>query len=126
MARGKAHSDETKSAVMAALLAGQSVSSVAEEFKIPLPTICTWAASHDFEEVRTKKGELIEDLTCSYLSTLLTSLRSQAEIFGKAEYLNKQPAAEAAVLHGVMADKAFRLLSAMPTGSGSPESGTEE
>lgn len=129
MARGKAHSDETKASVIAALLAGQGVNEVAREFGISPSLVSGWKKSGDsseFEQVRIQKGERIEELTFNYLSKLLSGLTQQVEIVSSREYLAKQPAADVAVLHGVMADKAFRLLSALPSaGRDDPEATRE-
>jgi transposase-like protein len=121
MPRGKAHSDETRAAVMAALLAGQSVSEVAQEFSVDPSLISRWKKALPLEQlhkVAQQKGHRIEDLTFGYLGSLLKSLTNQADVVGGKEYILKQPASEIAVLHGVMADKAFRLLSALPSGGG--------
>jgi hypothetical protein len=101
---------------MAALLAGQGVTEVAEAHNLPVPTVSGWAKGIDFEQVRIKKGEQLADLTFGYLTALLSALTEQVSHVRTKEYVSKQPASEIAVLHGVMADKAFRLLSALPTG----------
>jgi len=54
-------------------------------------------------------GELI----VGYLRENLATLASQARDFRDTEWLKKQPASEAAVLHGVLTDKAIRLLEAL-------------
>ena len=109
------YSDETKAAVMAALLAGQSVREVAREYQIPVGTVKNWSASKvqpDAVTGATVKKE-IGDLILDYLHKLLVTLAIQAEVFRDEEWLRKQPASEAAVLHGVLADKGIRLLEAL-------------
>jgi transposase-like protein len=112
------YNEETKGAVMAALLAGQSVSSVAKEYDIPKGTVSGWR-----KRARTfvkggratpdpKKGERVGDLLLEYLEANLTTLKQQVIAFGDADWLRKQTASDAAVLHGVMTDKAVRLLEA--------------
>lgn len=113
--RGKAHSDETRAAVIAALLAGQGVNEVAQQYNLPPATVATWKAevpSEQFEQVRIKKGEKIEGLIYAYLTTVLDTLRKQAEIVAQPAYVQKQSASDLATLHGVMADKAIRILEA--------------
>ncbi|MDP9485746.1 MAG: hypothetical protein M3Q49_08195 [Actinomycetota bacterium] len=108
------YSPETKAAAMAALLTGQSIGSVAKEYEIPRSTVGNWSSQVRREgTVPDTKKEEIGDLLASYLEENLRSLRSQAEVFGKARWLEKQSASELAVLHGVQTDKAIRLLEAM-------------
>ena len=110
--RGKKHSDDVRAAVMAALLAGQGVSEVAAHYKLPVETVSTWGRSVDFAEVRTKKENDFGDLLARYLETTLTTLREQARFFRNPEWLAKQSASDLAILHGVLADKAFRIFEA--------------
>lgn len=111
------HTPEVKAAAMAALLAGQSVSSVAREYRIPKGTVSGWreAAMREADGVAappTQKA-LIGELLVNYLETNLRALQQQAECFGDKEWLMSQSANELAVLHGVMTDKAVRLLEAL-------------
>lgn len=110
------YSQDKKDAVIAALLGGQSVSSVAEEYKIPRGTVAGWSAQARRETVspvsNTKK-EQIGDLLIGYLHANLTALQAQAQVFADPDWLESQDASEAAVLHGVMTDKAIRLLEAL-------------
>lgn len=110
----KKYSDETKAAVVAALLAGQSVNSVAREYKIPPGTVSNWknrpGVPHNGIQ---KRSEAIGELLIKYLQTNLETLDKQARFFGDESWLKKQTASDAAVLHGVMTDKSVRLLEAM-------------
>lgn len=97
---------------MAALLAGQSVDQVAEQYDLPRSTVHSW--SRRAEDFRPKKDDAeFGDLVASYLRASLRSLAAQVVIFGDPDWLKKQPAHELAVLHGVQADKAIRLLAAL-------------
>ena len=109
------HSEETKAQVLAALLAGQSITQVAQQYNIPRGTVGRWSAERDqtLDETSRNTKKEIGDLLLDYLKTTLTSLKSQAEVFGDKEWLKKQPAQELAVLHGVSTDKAIRLLEAL-------------
>jgi transposase-like protein len=114
--RGKPHSEETKAAVMAALLAGQGVEETAQAYNLPKQTVSDWKAGLSAEEfglIRTKKGERIEELLFRYLTSTLEALQKQTEVASDAAYLKQQPADSLAVLHGVMADKSIRLLEAL-------------
>lgn len=113
--RGKKHSDGIQAQVMASLLAGQGVSEIAAEYKLPESTVREWRSTlspAQVAELRAKKGEQIETLLFGYLTQILTTLKAQAEVASEREYILKQPADSLAVLHGVMADKGIRLLEA--------------
>ena len=119
------YSDETRAAVMAALLAGQSISAAAKEYNIPKGTVSDWKrkAEQETEGVGaspTQKEE-IGDLLLDYIQTSLKTLKAQVEHFGDKTWLNTQDAGSLAVLHGVQTDKAIRLLEALTR----PEEPTE-
>ena len=105
------YSKETRAAVMAALLTGQSICSVAKEYDIPKGTVSYWKNNGGPKDQTQKKD--IGDLLVRYLETNLETLRAQAKAFRDPAWLAKQTASDAAVLHGVMTDKAVRLLEAM-------------
>ncbi len=108
------YTDETKAQVMAALLTGQSVSSVAREYNLPKGTVSAWRKrdSRQVAEDATQKGTPIDELLSGYLKENLKTLRAQAEFFREETWLKKQEASQLAVLHGVLSDKAIRLLEA--------------
>lgn len=116
------YSDETKAAAMAALLTGQSVSQVARDYDIPKGTVSAWKTRGGRVNATQKKE--IGDLILDYLCTNLTTLRAQAEFFRDEKWLARQSAESAAVLHGVMTDKAIRLLEAMAKNA--PEPGDDQ
>jgi hypothetical protein len=111
------YSQETKAAVMAALLTGQSIRYVAKEFGIPVGTIKAWksyrANGHNVALVTTEKKQAIGDLILIYLNELFTTLHVQMKVFADETWLKQQSAGEAAILHGVIADKGIRLLEAL-------------
>lgn len=120
----RTYSEETKAAVMAALLAGQSVSQVAAEYKIPEGTIWAWThrelngKSNGYDaslaSAASQKKQRIAELILEYLEALFVALKNQAELFGdNKNWLSKQAASEVAVLHGVLADKGIRILEAL-------------
>lgn len=118
--RGKQHSDEVRAQIMAALLAGQGVSEVAAQYKIPDSTVSDLRKllESQFGELRTKKGTELEELLFGYLKSNLAALDAQAKVVSEREYIIKQPADSLAVLHGVMADKSIRLLEAIERARG--------
>ena len=106
------YSDETKAQVMAALLAGQAISQAAKDYGVPEGTIKSWVARGNRPQLQpdaTVKKE-IGALILSYLKALLETLQAQTVVFRDETWLRKQAASEAAVLHGVLADKGIRLL----------------
>lgn len=118
------YSDEIKAQVMAALLTGQSVSQTAKAYNVPEGTIKVWKmrSGDDVEPVTsnaTEKREQMGALILDYLAENLVTLKKQLRIFCNEEWLKKQSASELAVLHGVIADKSFRLLDALAERPGS-------
>lgn len=109
---GKEYSAEVKAAVMSALMQGQSIGSVAKEYQIPKTTVSRWK-NNGVPLDSTQKNAEIGDLLLEYLRENLKALRAQAIQFQDREWLKKQSADSVAVLHGVMTDKAVRLLEAM-------------
>lgn len=101
---------------MAALLTGQGVSQIAEEYELPKQTVSDWMSSLSADEigrVRTKKAERITGLLLEYVNQNLETLAAQSRIAGSPEYVKAQPASELATLHGVIADKTIRILAAL-------------
>lgn len=129
MAQGKAHSPALKAAVLAALMTGQAVDVVAAEYHLPKKTIQEWnrQAKLAAQVVQTEKtGETdIVGLLDTYLARNLETLAVQAEQFSDRGWLAKQSASEAAVLHGVLVDKAVRILQAAEAAS-APADADEE
>ena len=109
---------QVKAQVLAALLEGQSVSKVAKKYKIPLGTVKSWKSReiNGSNGVATLKKEQIGELLLSYLGESLVTLRAQVVMFRNEDWLAKQNASDVAVLHGVVTDKAVRLLEALSTG----------
>lgn len=118
MTERREYDEATKAAVMAALLAGQSVSVVASEYKIPLGTVKRWSASAKemLEPVRSAKKERIGELVLDNLEASLLFTKSMADVLNDEKWLKKQRASEIAVLYGVVQDKTYRVLEALPDG----------
>ena len=111
------YSPEVKAEVMAALLAGQSVATVATEYKLPPGTVKSWKSRLTHGEavatVATEQKQAIGDLLVTYLEKMIASLTLQADHYGDKAWLNKQDAAALASLHGISMDKVIRLLEAL-------------
>jgi transposase-like protein len=117
MPAGQPHSDETKAAVLSALLAGQSVTAVAQQFHLSRDTVRAWRSAAGLSQgapaVSQQKRAEIGELLIGYLREVLTTLRVQQRAFREKDWLAAQSASELAVLHGVSFDKAVRLLEAL-------------
>lgn len=111
------YNDEVKAAALAALLAGQTLATVAATFGVPIGTLKSWKSrtmgSESVASVASDKRERIGDLLLEYLEEGLTTLRDQVKVFRDESWLKTQTASELAVLHGVIADKQIRLLEAL-------------
>lgn len=124
-----AHDPEVQAAVMAALLEGQGVRELSRSFKIPVQTVSKWKKGIGASRVSTKKVDTkrsrIQDLVESLLETNLETLRLQSLGFRDAGWLADQTAPGVAVLHGVLADKTFRILDSLRP-SGKEPGGSEQ
>lgn len=114
MARGVPHPDETRAAVLAALLTGQSVTLVAKTYRLNKATVVAWrdAAGLGSNTVEPEKRSEWSDLVAGVLRELLTTVQVQAATYRDEAWLHRQNAADAAVLTGVLLDKAIRILEA--------------
>lgn len=112
------HPDEKRAAVLAQLLAGQSVSEIAKEYQVPAGTIRRWKFEASKEGIKptertTNQREKIGELVVDYLGEIFVTLKAQQQTFRDPKWLDKQPASELAVLHGVLCDKGIRILEAL-------------
>ena len=116
----RSYADETKAAVMAAILVGQSVTQVETAYEIPKRTVSNWerkgweAAADGFGASEGLTQVELGVLVLDYLRARLKAPCRQAELFSNKEWPQQQSTTEVAILHGVMTDKAVRLLEALP------------
>lgn len=116
MARGKRTSDQVRAQVMAHLLAGMSVSETATATGVPHQTVSDLRRSvpvHLLSGALEARRETLETQTLRYLGESLRALTSQLEVLASPSYLRSHGASDLALLHGVIADKGFRLLAAL-------------
>lgn len=115
MARGVPHSDETRAAVLAAILAGQNVSQVAKDFKLNHATVIAWrdAAGLNSTRVQPETHAEIGELVLRHVRSALRSLEAQAAIADDHDWLKAQSASDLAAFYGIVADKAHRILAAL-------------
>ncbi len=118
MAKRRKYEPTVKAQVLAALLTGQGAEKVAQQYQVPVGTVRGWKAKAKADNgVITQKKEKIGELILEYLTVSLSTLKKQAEFFADETWLRKQDASSVAVLHGVLADKAVRLLEALAPGA---------
>lgn len=116
------HGDTVRAQVMAALLAGQSVNEVAKAYNVPKGTVSYWKNHPEQHMPRQyEQRHQIGDLLVAYLATNLQSLEAQARLMADPEWVKRQTAADMAVLHGVMVDKAVRMLEAFAISDENPD-----
>lgn len=101
---------------MAALLAGQSVSQVAEAYNIPRGTVAGWSSKLHQTGVsavsNTKKqeiGDLLLDLLQQQVKALLATLAAVQD----SSWIKRQNASDLAVFFGVNYDKLARMIEAL-------------
>lgn len=115
MANGETYSDETKAAVMAALLAGQSVSSVAKRYDIPKRTVSGWKRKALGVATDATQKRDLQPIGDKLLELVLTEIDTLIEI-SKAtrdhRWIKLQTASELGVFTGVKNDKLIRMLEA--------------
>lgn len=108
----KHHPPEVRAQIQAALLAGQGVGELAKKYDLPSSTVSRWK-SEATGGVTADIGELL----LAYLQENLQTLKEQAVVFRDVEWLKGQDASSLGVLHGILTDKAIRLLEALEGGA---------
>lgn len=128
------YSPETRAAAVAALLAGQSVSSVAREYNIPKGTVSDWKRAGEgvgSDPTQKESGasesraSTIGGLLLTLLESNIRGLISASSVLRDQAWVREQGAAELATLIGVTHDKVIRMLEAMDRSSASPSPGTD-
>lgn len=117
--------DKVKAAAMADLVL-LSPAAVAAKHGLKPATVRQWKSRELPEQLPidvtlvTRKKQRIGALMLEYLEASLNALTAQAYVASDPEYINKQPASELAILHGVIADKSVRLVEALQHGAPDP------
>lgn len=128
--RGKAHGPETVSRVIADLLlsAEKSQKEIAEENGISPQTVSdiklrTPAIFGEFGDIKKADiGQLVE----GYLRQSLATLTVQLEHFADRSWLYTQSAGDLGVLHGILHDKAVRVLAAAQAANALPAADADD
>ena len=126
MPRGVPHSEEVRAAVLAALLAGQSITKTAAEYGLNKATVIAWrdAAGLGTSWVEPEKRAEIGGMVADWLASTIRTLRAQADAFDDPKWYKRHAPSEAAVLYGVLADKGIRLLEAQVADEPAPPEDT--
>lgn len=111
----KAHSEETRAQVIAALLAGQGVREISRQYNVPRSSVSRikQALSSDEQgQIGTQKRERIAELVETHLVESLKAAASLAQKVTNNDWFIKQNAADIGVLYGILTDKSIRILEA--------------
>lgn len=110
------HSNEVKAAAVAAVLAGESVSSVAKQFGVSRAAIVEWrdktGITGEVTPVAQQKKHDLGMQVYGLLEDSIAHLRFQLRVTADEEWIKRQTANDLAIYHGVIADKTVRLLAA--------------
>lgn len=117
-----AYDDQKRAAVLAALLAGQSVSRVARDYSIDRATVIRWRDKAGLQRtpVPQEKQDEIGELVAGVLVETLGAIQVLARQARNQTWLDKQPASDLAVLYGVFTDKSVRILEALESAGVDP------
>lgn len=115
------YSDQVKASVLAALLSGQSLRSVEQQYGVSRRTISAWRdAAHltGTELGLPQKKQAIGEQVYALMEESIETLRAQARVTSDPVWIKQQSAADLAIYFGVLSDKCFRLLAAFRPGTG--------
>lgn len=111
------YTDEQRAQVIAEWKAGSSLNQLARAHKMPKGTVQRWVQNLERVQVATQKNEVaVYDLDAMALRLIDGSVSAVSSIHGlatRSDWLEKQNAADLAVLLGVISDKLYRLLGAI-------------
>jgi regulator of protease activity HflC (stomatin/prohibitin superfamily) len=122
--QGKRIPDSTRAAVVAALLEGQAVTKVADDYKIDKATVSRLKKAIPaalLQEVATKKEIDIAGKIADHLNASFEALTNILAVTKDNAWLTKQNASDLATFSGVTADKVFRVLEAIENAQATEE-----
>lgn len=111
---------ELKAVALAAMLSGQSINVVAEKYSIPPGTLKSWAARErnalrgNDSLITEDQQERISHLIIDNVEAMLETTKEMLDVIKDREWLHEQSASEVGILFGVITDKTYRLLQALP------------
>lgn len=111
------HPEPTRVAVLADLATGMSIAAIARRHGVDRRTVVRWRQAVGLGEATTlmdpKERHTLAELIADYLGEVLHTLTAQARAARDPDWLAGQNARDLAILHGVLNDKAVRLLAAL-------------
>jgi hypothetical protein len=111
--KGKAYPIRLKAQAIAALIAGESPTNVADRLKLPRTSVRNWKLAlgpEKLAEVSRNTAGRLDDLLCDYLKENLRSLSAQAVAVRDPEYIEKQSASGIAALYETMSEHALLMI----------------
>jgi len=105
MARGVPHPPELRAQVLAAVMAGTSISQAARDFGLDQGLVSRWVMA-GMQPLASVKRQLTDvELIMTYFRAALEAMIAQAQVFGDPAYCRGQDADKLAIAHGVLGDK---------------------
>jgi hypothetical protein len=105
--------ESLEAGIKAALVLGDPPCEVAESYKVSLSTVYKYGKRLPAGVMDNARYERVGDLVYTYLTEGLKTLETQCRQFRDPEWLKAQSADSVARLHGILADKIIRILSAI-------------
>jgi len=127
MTRGVAHPPELRAQVVAAVVAGESLTSVARRFGVGKATVERW--HREYGPVQPDNARTREEIGALVYDTVVETLRALAlrtRVTGREDWVAKQSAADLASLSAIDWDRVIRVLGAFRPDDDPPQLGAPE
>jgi transposase-like protein len=113
--RGVAHPDELRAQVVAAVIAGATISQAARQYGLSKQTVSRWVAEAGVGTLGTESGAredgtTLEELLLDLVAEHAITLRAELQAAARPDWLEKQSAADLAQLVVAQRDTLIRLL----------------
>lgn len=109
------HSEETKAAIIAHLIAGGTIRATADAVGVP-PSTVHRIAQENMGQIGTQKGTRMDDRIFSLIEEIVEGNIAAARLLQDPAYIRQQRPSDLAILAGTQMDKAFRIIIAMERG----------
>jgi transposase-like protein len=117
MPRGIAHPPELRAAVVAAVLAGSSVATVARQYGLDRALVSRWTTTgrHDATVATDQRARDVDlgELILGLIGEHITTLHAQLQATARPEWLAQQSAGDIAELVATERDTLIRLLAGL-------------
>jgi|SRR5262252_800458 len=105
MARGVPHPPELRAQVLAAIMAGTTISQAARDFGLDHGLVSRWVTAGVQPIAPEKRQRTDIELIMTYFRTALEAMIVQAQVFGDPAYCRAQDADKLGIAHGILGDK---------------------